>query len=68
MGYGNSLKSLIIIILAGGTNGSYLELDTILEYDITGDFYTQIGTMIQARDYQAISVVKYEDYSRLCQQ
>ena len=43
------------------------KLDTILEYNITADSFKQIGTMIQARDYHAISVVKYEDYSRLCQ-
>ena len=42
-------------------------VSTILEYNITGDSYTQIGTMVEARFYHAISVVKYEDFSRWCQ-
>ena len=54
---------------AGGIEaiGSYDSLNTILEYDITGDSYKQIGTMIKARYYHAISVVKYEDFSEWCQ-
>ena len=52
-------------MLAGGSDGS--SLDTILEYDINGDSYTQLGTMIQARNYHAISVVKYQDFSEWCQ-
>ena len=60
------------LILIGGYDGSlagYDEsyLNTILEYDITGDSYTEIGTMIQARDDHAVSVVKYEDFSEWCQ-
>ena len=39
----------------------------ILEYNITGDSYTQIGTMTQARYLFAISAVKYEDYAEWCQ-
>ena len=60
-------------ILAGGHDGDALDksnyLDTILEYDydITGESYTQIGTMIQARNWHAISVVKYQDFSEWCQ-
>merc|ERR1712110_738244 len=53
------------VLLFGGSDGSYL--DTILEYDITGDSYTQIGTMTQARGEHAISVVKYQDFSEWCQ-
>ena len=51
--------------LAGGYDGSYL--NTILEYNITGDSYKEIGTMIQTRTYHAVSVVKYEDFSEWCQ-
>ena len=68
IGDDNSVQSLII--LAGGKekDGLYTtKLDTILEYNITGDSYTQIGTMIQARADHAISVVKYEDFSEWCQ-
>ena len=54
-------------IPAGGNYDTDSHFDTIMEYDITGDSYTQIGTMIQARDRHAISVVKYEDYSEWCQ-
>ena len=59
------------IILAGGSVGSWpediVDLDIILEYNITDDSYTQIGTMTQARNSHAISVVKYEDFSKWCQ-
>ena len=59
------------IILAGGSEGSWpediVELDIILEYDITEDSYTQIGTMTQARNSHAISVVKYKDFSEWCE-
>ena len=63
------VESLIIIMLAGGFDFEEEEdsLDTILEYDINGDSYTQkIGTMIQARRFHAISVVKYKDFSEWC--
>ena len=53
--------------LAGGKENDGSFLDTILEYDITGDSYTQIGTMAKARYRHAISVVKYEDYSEWCE-
>ena len=54
----------MIDILAGG----YIDYNTgntdnILEYDITGDSYTQIGTMTQARANHAITVVRYGDFS-----
>ena len=56
---------IIIVILAGGFDGSNSH-NTILEYDITGDSYTQIGTMIEARDQHAVTVVRYEDFSDWC--
>ena len=58
------------MILAGGQGRlpdgkekdvSYL--DTILEYNITGDSYTQIGIMSKARRGHAISVVRNQDFS-----
>merc|ERR1712179_734101 len=52
------------VLLFGGSDGSHL--DTILEYDINGDSYTQLGTMIHARERHAISVVKYQDFSEWC--
>ena len=58
-------SDLGLTILAGGFNTG-LD-DTILEYDTTGDSYTQIGTMTQARAHHAISVVKYQDFSEWCQ-
>ena len=65
------LSPTLHIILAGGSEGSWpaeiVDLDTILEYDITGDSYTQIGTMTQARFGHAISMVKFEDFSEWCQ-
>ena len=41
-------------------------MDTILEYDISGDSYTQIGTMSQDRYQHAITVVQYADFSKWC--
>lgn len=54
------------ILLFGGNDWSDTVLDTILEYDISGDSYTQIGTMTEARKWHAISVVQYADFSRWC--
>ena len=54
------------LILTGGSNDSDF-FNTILEYDITGDSYTQIGTMIEDRHKHAISVVQYSDFSEHCQ-
>ena len=42
-------------------------MDTILEYDISGDSYTQIGTMTQDRYKHAITVVQDADFSAWCQ-
>ena len=51
-------------ILTGGKGGGYF--NAILEYDVTADSFTQLGTMTQARSWHAISVVKYEDFSKSC--
>ena len=56
---------IIIVILAGGFDGS--ALDSILEYDFTNDSYTQIGTMAQAREWHAVTVVQYRDFSEWCE-
>ena len=53
-------------ILVGG--GGYDYFDTILEYDTTDDSFTQIGTMAQARDQHAVSLVKLVDFSQWCEQ
>ena len=37
--------------------------DTILEYDITGDYIREIGTMRHAKGGHAVSVVKSADFS-----
>ena len=62
------VKAHITNTLAGGWNKG-TTFNTILEYDITGDSYTQIGTMAngRSRSSHAISVVKYEDFSEWCQ-
>ena len=52
--------------IAGGLAAAG-DVDTILENDTTGDSYTEIGTMTQARYYHAISVVQYGDFSHWCQ-
>ena len=64
-----AMKRPIILILIGGQKDErgYNYDNTILEYDITGNSWTQIGTMTQARAGHAISVVKYKDYSGWCQ-
>ena len=56
----------LIVVVLGGYDGSN-SVFTILEYDIAGDFYTQIGTMTQARHNHAVSVVKYDYFSEWCQ-
>ena len=56
---------IIIDILAGGDNGIN-DFDCILEYDSTDDSYTQIGTMTQARNVHAVTVVRYGDFLEWC--
>ena len=56
----------MLTILAGGWDGDNV-LDTILEYDITGDSYTEIGTMKDTRESHAVSVVQHEDFAQSCQ-
>ena len=48
----------------GGEENS--AFDTILEYDITGDFYAEIGTMTADRKGHGISVVQCSDFSKWC--
>ena len=55
-----------IIFILGGYDDLNGLVNTILEYDIIGGSYTEIGTMLVARCYHAVSVVKYEDYSQWC--
>ena len=52
-------------IFADGYNfdGDYNYYDSILEYDITGDEFREVGKMTEARTTHAISVVQYEDFS-----
>ena len=44
----------------------YVDTDTILEYDITGDSIREIGRMREkiSRVYHAVSVVKSADFSQ----
>ena len=51
-------------ILTGGKGGG--SFNAILEYDVAADSFTQIRTMTKARSWHAISVVKYEDFSKNC--
>ena len=61
----DSYKRPIYLHVTGGFDGMD-ELDTILEYNITADSFTQIGTMTQGRNWHAISVVRHEDFSKSC--
>ena len=56
---------IIFVILAGGYGLS--AIDTILEYNFTGDTYTQIGTMTQTNSGVSVSVVQYGDFSDWCE-
>ena len=40
---------------AGGGDADAVAVNTVLEYDTTGDSYTETGTMTQARWYHAIT-------------
>ena len=53
--------------LAGGYDvDKNLNFDTVLEYDITGESYRQIGAMTYARRDHSVSVVQYKDFSEWC--
>ena len=38
----------------------------IIEYDIAGDSYIQVGYLKQPRRRHAVTVVPYEDFSKWC--
>ena len=57
----------MIITFTGGYDNLKQTLDTIVEYDITADSFTQTGTMTQAKGDHAISVVQYMDFYQWCQ-
>ena len=64
----NSVRLFVcsyLIILGGYGNGRIH--NTILEYDITGDSFKEIGQMMADRQSHAISVVQYADFSKWCQ-
>ena len=60
-----SFSSLKLVVPGGrSTQETY---DRILEYDITGDSYKEIGHMLDKRFNHAVSVVQYSDFSLWCQ-
>ena len=54
-----------IMIFSGGYDGN--SLDTILQYNIAGDEFTEVDTMLEERYHHAISVVSFSDFSMWCQ-
>ena len=58
---------IIIVIFTGGYDNLKQILDTIIEYDVIADSFTQIGTMTQAKGDHATSVVQYGDFYQWCQ-
>ena len=57
---------IYILILTGGFDGND-KVDTVLEYDFTDNSFTELGTMEEARQDHAVSVVKHSDVSMLCE-
>ena len=58
---------IIYMVVIGGNDGFFDgNLASILDYDVSGDSYTQIGNMTEARYQHAISVVQYGDFSEWC--
>ena len=55
-----------IYFYSGGQDETRYTMNDILEYDPETEKWTQIGTMREARDDHAVSVVKYEDYAEWC--
>ena len=52
-----------------GGNGlaqNFIDFDKILEYDILEDSYQEIGQMLNARYFHAVSVVWFSDFSSWC--
>ena len=52
---------------SGGLDDTITTRNEILEYDPETEEWTHIGTMREARETHAVSVVKYEDYADFCQ-
>ena len=55
------------MIFSGGYAGYGNYLNTILQYNIAGDEFTEVDTMLEERGFHAISVVSYSDFSMWCQ-
>ena len=53
------------MIFSGGYDGD--SYNTILQYNIAGDEFTEVDTMLEERGYHAISVVSFSDFSMWCQ-
>ena len=65
------LLALILYIehpknLGGEENADYQYKDSILEYDIPGDVFHEVGHMLQPRVMSSLSVVQYSDYYKWC--
>ena len=52
--------------LGGEENADYQYKDSILEYDIPGDVFHEVGHMLQPRVMSSLSVVQYSDYYKWC--
>ena len=55
--------------ISEGGNGlaqNFIDFDKILEYDILEDSYQEIGQMLNARYFHAVSVVWFSDFSSWC--
>jgi len=53
------------VLIFGGYDGN--SYNTILQYNIAGDEFTEVDTMLEERSGHAISVVSYSDFSEWCQ-
>ena len=65
------LLALILYIepsknLGGEENADYQYKDSILEYDIPGDIFHEVGHMLQPRVMSSVSVVQYSDFYKWC--
>ena len=57
---------VLISFASGGRDSSYNNYDFVLNYNITGETWTQVGTMREARGYHGVSVVQRDQIIDYC--
>ena len=57
---------VLILFASGGQDSSYNYHDDVLNFNITGETWTQVGSMMEPRDWHGASVVQLDQIIDYC--